>query len=249
MVALISGQALIKQNAGDETLAWAMKAQAWLDAQPAVVVEGESARPTKKVHVLPVLADLPTLSAGSGEYVIPPLPVAGPKGQAFRFKHLPVTEADYLRAADRAAQALEKSRPWLNLILEIEAQIITPAIPPKQGHISMLVTTGLLGTTLVTHNGFPLLLKGGTEKYTVKIDEDSQEEEIEYDPDDPEKKKSLFRVRVEERFRPTLWTLDANGNFTFSNDPIKISDTLRIHVAELAQRVLGRNVPRYGMRH
>ena len=224
-----------------------MKAQAWLDAQPVVVVEDESTRPTKKVHV-PILADLPTLAAGSGEYVIPPSPVAGPKGQAFRFKHMPVTEEDYLRAADRAALALEKSRSWLNLIPEIEAQTITPAITPKQGHISMLVTAGLLGTTLVTHNGFPLLLKGGTEKYTVKIDEDSEEEEIEYDPDDPEKKKSLFRVRVEERSRPTLWTLDANGNFTFSNDPVKISDTLRIHVAELAQRVLGRNVPRYDLK-
>jgi len=247
VVVLISGQALNKQNAGDETLVWAMKAQAWLDAQPVVVVEDESTRPTKKVHV-PILADLPTLDAGTGVYVIPPSPVAGPKGQAFRFKHMPVTEEDYLRAAEKAALALEKSRPWLNLIPEIEAQTITPAITPKQGHISMLVTAGLLGTTLVTHNGFPLLLKGGTEKYTVKIDEDSEEEEIEYDPDDPEKKKSLFRVRVEERSRPTLWTLDATGNFTFSNDPVKISDTLRIHVAELAQRVLGRNVPRYNLK-
>ena len=253
IVALISGQALNKQNAGDETLVWAMKAQAWLDAQPAVVVDDEgdkehrSARPTKKVHV-PILAGLPTLAAGSGEYVIPPSPVAGPKGQAFRFKHMPVTEEDYLRAADTAALALEKSRSWLNLIPEIEAQTITPAITPKQGHISMLVTAGLLGTTLVTHNGFPLLLKGGTEKYTVKIDEDSEEEEIEYDPDDPDKKKNLFRVQVEERSRPTLWTLEANGNFTFSNDPVKISDTLRIHVAKLAQRVLGRNVPRYDLK-
>jgi hypothetical protein len=186
------------------------------------------------VHV-PILADLPTLAAGSGEYVIPPSPVAGPKGQAFRFKHMPVTEEDYLRAADKAALALEKSRSWLNLIPEIEAQTITPAITPKQGHISMLVTAGLLGTTLVTHNGFPLLLKGGTEKYTVKIDEDSEEEEIEYDPDDPEKKKSLFRVRVEERsalrcgrsMRPAT---------SPSPTPVKISDTLRIHVAELAQQ-------------
>ncbi len=195
VVSLISGQTLNKQNASNETLVWAMKTQAWLDAQPVAVVDDESTRPTKKVHV-PVLADLPTLTAGSGEYNIPPSPVAGPKGQAFPFKHMPVTEEDYLRAADKAALALEKSRPWLNLIPEIESQTITTAITPKQGHISMLVTAGLLGTTLVTHNGFPLLLKGGTEKYTVKIDEDSEEEEIEYDPDDPDKKKSLFRVRV-----------------------------------------------------
>jgi hypothetical protein len=247
VVSLASGQMLTKQNASETTLVWAMRAQAWLDQQPAAVVENESARPTKKVQI-PILADLPALTTGGGEYAIPMSPVAGPRGQAFRFKHMPVTEEDYLRAADKAAQALEKSRAWLNLIPEIEAQTITPAITPKQGHISMLVTAGLLGSTLVTHNGIPLLLKGGTEKYTIKLDEDNEEEEIEYDPDDPEQKKSLFRVRVEERSRPTLWTLDANGHFTFSNDPVKISDTLRVHVAELAQRVLGRNVPRYDLK-
>ena len=162
--------------------------------------------------------DLTALAIGSGEYAIPPSPAAGPKGQSFRFKHLPVTAEDYLHAAEQAARTLEKSRAWLDLIPQLEAQSITPAITPKQGHIAMLVSAGLLGTTTVSHHGAPLLLKGGTEKYTVRVDDDQAEQEIEYDPDDPEKKKSLFRVRVEERSRPTLWTLDASGSFSFSND-------------------------------
>ena len=192
--------------------------------------------------------DLTALAIGSGEYAIPPSPAAGPKGQSFRFKHLPVTAEDYLHAAEQAARTLEKSRAWLDLIPQLEAQSITPAITPKQGHIAMLVSAGLLGTTTVSHHGAPLLLKGGTEKYTVRVDDDQAEQEIAFDPDDPEKKKSLFRVRVEERSRPTLWTLDASGSFSFSNDPVRISETLRLHVAELAQRVLGRNLPRYDLK-
>ncbi len=244
----VSGDAPSKQNSDDAALVWVMRANAWIVQKAAKLLEEEAERPTKKVRV-PVLADLSEIPVGYSAYLIPPSPLSGPRGQAFRFKHVPVTEEDYLRAAEKGARMLEKSNAWLNLIPEVEAQTITPVITPKQGHISMLVTAGLLGTTLVTHNGQPLLLKGGTEKYTVRVDEESQdEEEIEYDPDDPQKKKSLFRVRVEERSRPTLWTLDANGSFTFSNDPNAISDTLRVHVNELAQRVLGRNVPRYDLK-
>jgi hypothetical protein len=251
VVSLTSGQMLTKQNASEATLVWAMKAQAWLEKQPAELLDDdwrEADRPTKKVHV-PILADLPTLTAGNGEYVIPPSPVAGPKGQAFRFQQTPISEEDYLRAADKAAQSLEKSRAWETLRPETEAQTITPAITPKLGHVSMLVTAGLLGTTLVTHDGQALLIKGGTEKYTVKVEDDGNEEEIEqFDPDNPEQKKSLFRVRVEERSRPTLYTLTQDGDFTFSNDANWISDRLRTHVNELAQRVLARNVPRYDMK-
>jgi len=213
---------------------------------PLLPETSETCKRTKKVTV-PVYAPLAFIAAGNGEYLVPPSPVAGPKGQVFRFKQVPVTEEDYLRAADRAAAALEKGRAWLGLFPEVEAQTITPAITPKQGHISMLVTAGLLGSTLVTHNGRPLLLKGGTEKYKVKVDEDDEEEEIEYDPAYPDKKKHLFRVRVEERSRPTLYTLDEHGSLEFSNDPLRISEVLRVHVAELAQRVIGRNVPRYDM--
>jgi hypothetical protein len=220
-----------------------MKARAWLENQPLVVIENETDRPTKKVHI-PILGHLTALTPGNGEYAIPPSPVAGPKGQAFRFQQTPISEEDYLRAAEKAAQALEKSRQWEALRPETEAQTITPAITPKLGHVSMLVTAGLLGTTLVTYNGQPILIKGGTEKYTVKVDDGGDEEEIEhYDPDNPEQKKSLFRVRVEERSRPTLYTLDAHGDFTFSSDANWISERLRTHVSELAQRVLARNAP------
>ena len=208
---------------------------------------GEARRRTRKVTV-PVYAPLTAIPTGNGEYSVPPSPAAGPRGQAFRFKQAPVSEEDYLHAADRAAAALERSRAWLSLVPEIEAQTITPAITPKQGHISMLVTAGLLGSTLVTHNGRPLLLKGGTEKYTVRVDEDNEEEEIDYDPSDADQKKHLFRVRVEERSRPTLYLLDEQGGLEFCNDPQRISEVLRVHVTELAQRVIGRNTPRYDMK-
>jgi hypothetical protein len=243
---LLSGQPLQVKYASESTIVWALKAQQWLDEHYQTLA-GTEKRPNKTVRI-PQFTSLPTLEMGQAQYPIPPSPMNGPHSRAFRFKHMPVTDEDYLRAADRSAQALEKSRAWLALTPEIEAQTITPVMTPKQGHVSMLVSAGLLGTTCITHNGAPLLLKGGTEKYTVKIDEDNEEEEIEYDPDDPQKKKQLFRVRVEERSRPTLYTLDGEGIFTFTNNPTQITDTLRVHVSELAQRVLGRNVPRYDLK-
>jgi hypothetical protein len=243
---LLSGQPLQVKYAGESTIVWALKAQQWLNEHYLTLASTEK-RPNKTVRI-PQLTSLPALEMGQAQYLVPQSPISGPRGRAFRFKHMPVTEEDYLRAADRSAQALEKSRTWLNLPPEIEAQTITPVMTPKQGHVSMLVSAGLLGTTCITHNGAPLLLKGGTEKYTVKIDDDNEEEEIEYDPDDPQKKKHLFRVRVEERSRPTLYTLDNEGVFTFTNNPTQITEILRVHVSELAQRVLGRNIPRYDLK-
>jgi hypothetical protein len=125
---------------------------------------------------------------------------------------------------------------------------ITPVITPKLGHVSMQVSGGLLGTNPVTDStGQPLLIKGGTEKYTVRMEDDREEVIDDYDPSDPDKRKQLFRVKLEERSRPVLYTLDESGELTFLNDPQAISDLLRQHVAELAHRLEQRNVPRYNM--
>jgi hypothetical protein len=191
---------------------------------------------------------LPVLHAGQGEYVIPASPLRGPKGKAFSFKYMPVSEDDYLRAAAACITSLENTPAWQALIPETEPLAITPVITPKLGHVSMQVSGGLLGTNPVTDPaGRPLLIKGGTEKYTVRVDDDREEVLDDFDPSDPEKRKKLFRVKLEERSRPVLYTLDESGELTFINDPQAISDMLRQHVAELAHRLEQRNVPRYNM--
>ena len=109
---------------------------------------------------------------------------------------------------------------WLELIPETEPPAITPAITPKLGHVSMQVSGGLLGTNLVTgEDGRALLIKGGTEKFTVRVDSESEDAGMDYDPDDPQQRKKLFRIKVEERSRPVLYTLDEQGNLIFLNQP------------------------------
>ncbi len=191
---------------------------------------------------------LPVLHAGQGEYLIPASPLRGLKGKAFSFKYMPVSEDDYLRAAEACIAGLENTPAWQALIPETEPLAITPVITPKLGHVSMQVSGGLLGTNPVTDpTGRPLLIKGGTEKYTVRVEDDREEVIDDFDPSDPDKRKQLFRVKLEERSRPVLYTLDESGELIFLNDPQAISDLLRQHVAELAHRLEQRNIPRYNM--
>ncbi len=189
---------------------------------------------------------LPSLSTGHGEYVIPTSPQQGPKGKVFRFQYLPVGAEDYLRAAEVCAANIEKTSAWQAMIPETKPLAITPAITPKLGHVSMQVSGGLLGTNPVTDpTGQPLLIKGGTEKYTVRVEADREEILDDFDPSDPDKRKQLYRVKLEERSRPVLHTLDKEGNLTFLNDPLSISELLRQHVTELARQLEKRNIPRY----
>ncbi|MFH1632804.1 MAG: hypothetical protein ABIG63_02185 [Chloroflexota bacterium] len=192
---------------------------------------------------------LPVLCAGNGEYAVPESPTCGKKGMTFRFKYMPVSAEDYLRAAEVSAQTLENSQTWQMLAPKTGVRTITPAITPKLGHISMQVSGGLRGTNLIADpNGQPLLIKGGMEKYKVRVDRDGDEDEIDYKPNDPDSRKKLFRVRVEQRARPTLYTLNAEGDMVFLNDANSISEVLRQNVGTLAKTLEERNVPRYDMK-
>ena len=194
----------------------------------------------------PTYTSLSEITPGNGEYQVPSSPLRGPRGAAFSFKFTPVSVDNYLQAAERAAAALERTSSWLELIPQTEPPAITPAITPKLGHVSMQVSGGLLGTNLVTgEDGRDLLIKGSTEKFTVRVDDASEDVMQNDDSDDPGQRKKLFRVKVEERSRPVLYTLDEDGNLVFLNQPDAIRDVLREHVSRLAKQLETRNVPRY----
>ena len=219
--------------------------QCWSRGQVAAGLQEITGENGKLVQV-PAYTPLTEITTGNGEYRIPPSPSRGPRGAAFSFRFAPVSVDDYLQAAERAAIALERTPAWLELIPETEPPAITPAITPKLGHVSMQVSGGLLGTNLVTgEDGRDLLIKGGTEKFTVRVDDVNEETVQDYDPDDPGQRKKLFRVKVEERSRPVLYTLDVDGNLVFLNQPDAIRDVLREHVSRLAKQLEARNVPRY----
>jgi len=213
----------------------------WRQGQ--VVVDWFLTKDEKGNRVIHRLTEpLPDLRTGQGEYRVPLSPKRGRRGRTFRFKYAPVTVEDYLRAADEAAQRLEHSHEWRDFIPQVEMKAIHPVIRPKAGHIAMQVSGGLLGTNQVAdEHGRPLLIKGGLEKYWVQVEDDGTEAEAEA-PDDG---KPLFRVKLEERSRPILYTLDADGTLVTVRDPDRISAILRDHVEQIAERMLTRNTPRY----
>jgi hypothetical protein len=98
----------------------------------------------------PVLADLPELASGYGEYIIPLTPLKGKGGRPFRFQYQAVSDEDFLREAEDCAARLDLSRDWLDLISSVEPPKLEPAMTPKKGHIAMQVSGGLLGTNLVS---------------------------------------------------------------------------------------------------
>ncbi len=196
----------------------------------------------------PVLAGMPHLQPGLGEYEIPVSPVRGRHGAPFRFQYQVVSDDDLLREAEEAAARLDASREWAELVPQISPTSIEPAMTPKKGHIAMQVSGGLLGTNLVRDsNGRALLLKGNVRKYAVRRTGELEEFDFSRDPDD-EKKRHLRKVEIEERFENLLTTLDACGDLVTHSTPESISDLLNRYVAQLAEIVQARNVPQYDMK-
>jgi hypothetical protein len=196
----------------------------------------------------PVLADLPPLPMGSGEYAIPVSPLKGRHGAAFRFQYMVVSDDDMLREAAGAAERLAASREWLDLVPPTAPRTITPAMTPKKGHIGPQMLSGLLGTNLVTDpiNRRPLALKGHIHKRRYMV----QGDELVLDDDLPEddRKRRLRRVEVKEKFEAVLMTLAAGGALAEQSDPAEIGRILEQHVRELAEIVQVRNVPRYDLK-
>ncbi|MBN1887248.1 MAG: hypothetical protein JW850_04640 [Thermoflexales bacterium] len=217
--------------------AWADQARAWLVEHPAVLKVK-----SKKVQK-PVYAPLAELPEGHGEYVVPPAPLRGEGGRAFCFKYVPVTDDDYLKAAEEVVDKLESSRGWLDLVPPAAPKPITPAMTPKQGHIAMQLSGGLLWTCDVVSSGKPMLLKGNVSKIAVVV-ENGDEAEVDLDGDDDDDD-SLRKVVIEERFKTTVTTLTADGTIKVYEAPDEIANVLRQHVAELAERLQSQNVPLY----
>jgi len=215
--------------------------QAWAIAQ--VVLEWREESVDGKKELGPVFGRMTDIPVGHGEYAVPPTPVKGERGQAFRFKFTPVTDEDFLKSAEKAAATLDASRSWLDLVPPVEPPVITPAISPKQGHIAMQVTGGLLGTNTLIHNGQKMLLKGHMQKVTLAIRPDDIAEVLDDAVDD--KKKGLFKVQTEEQFRPAIVTLTEDGELTDYTDPADVETVLKAHVSDLVDIVEKRNAPLY----
>jgi hypothetical protein len=217
--------------------------QAWADLQ---VVTGWK-ETGKDDDPAPITAPLPAISAGNGEYLIKPAPERGDNNQVFRFKFQPITNDDYMRLAIDAANRLNSGRAWTELRPPLEKEPITPAISPRQGHIAMQVTGGVLGTNKINHNGKPMLLKGSLRKKTLLIQRGEIVQVLEggLNELDDNDKKHLKRVEIEEKFEPVITTLTQEGEIKVVDEPNEVTEILKTHVGELVDIVEERNVPLY----
>jgi hypothetical protein len=221
-----------------ELLAWA-GAQVVLDW-----IEEDGADGKKESH--PLLGSMGELPQGSGEYLVPAVPEKGERGQAFRFKFTPVSDEDFVRAADKAAMQLEASRSWLELAPPREPPVIAPAIAPLQGHIAMQVTAGLLGTNALQHQGKTLLLKGRTDKTSTVTNTHTGDTLAGVDVlEDEDERSGLTKVEIEEEFRTAIVTLTEDGELETFTEPSDVEAVLKTHLSGLVKIVEKRNAPLY----
>lgn len=221
-----------------ELLAWA-GAQVVLDW-----IEEDGADGKKESH--PLLGSMGALPQGSGEYLVPLAPEKGERGQAFRFKFTPVSDEDFVKAADKAAAQLEASRAWLELTPPREPPVIAPAIAPLQGHIAMQVTAGLLGTNAIQHKGKTLLLKGRTDKTSTVTNTYTGDMLAGVDVlEDEDERAGLTKVEVEEEFRTAIVTLTEDGELETFTEPSDVEAVLKTHLSGLVKIVEKRNAPLY----
>src|SRR5262249_32250676 len=150
------------------------------------------------------------LATGEGQYTIPPTPLKGRHGAAFRFQYMVVSGDDMLREAAEAAARLQASREWRDLTSPTAPKTITPVMTPKKGHIGPQMLSGLLGTNRVTSpdDRRPLLLKGHIQKRRYAV----RGEALDLVNDDlpaDDKKRHLKRVEIKEKFEAVMMTLHA----------------------------------------
>ena len=183
-----------------------------------------------QVELVPVFAPLPNLVPGSGQYAIPAVDV----NQPFKFLYSAVSQKARLQEGLAAIERLDNSHAWMDNVPSLEPPTYEPAITPKQGHIALQVSGGMLGTNVITENNGDLVaIKGWTRKITVRsISEDEEES-------------GFTKITEEERFENTLTILCQNGELLFKTDPSQIGLSLEKYVKQLKDKILERNQPAY----
>jgi Uncharacterised methyltransferase family (DUF6094)/Helicase conserved C-terminal domain len=183
-----------------------------------------------RMHKTPVYAPLPYLETGHGEYELPTINSSLP----FVFKYHAFSQEARLREAMAAIERLDSSQIWKDKIPSLEPQTYEPAITPKQGHIAMQVSGGMLGTNVITeNNGEKVAIKGWTRKILVQNIEDNGGDT------------THTKVIEDERFENALTLLDMRGNLTFTTDPNEIGLSLDKYVNQLKEQILESNQPIY----
>jgi SAM-dependent methyltransferase len=219
----------------ETVLAWQKSASLDHYDKKEVAVERATKDGIKKViqvEPVPVFAPLPNFMPGNGAYRIPVVD----ENQPFKFLYNAVSQKARLHEGLAAIERLDNARAWLDNIPSLEPPTYEPAITPKQGHIALQVSGGMLGTNVITEpNGNLVAIKGWTRKILVRsISQDEEEDSA-----------GFTKITEDERFENTLTLLYQNGELIFTSDPAQIGLSLDKYVNQLKDKILERNQPAY----
>lgn len=168
--------------------------------------------------------DLPALSAPMAPW---PLAVPAAPSKA-TFAHL--------NRSDKEQAALAYAQPWPEELLQAlqpqeTQQPLCPPLPPKKGHVAMLMAAGLMGTLNLTKNGQRLLVKGRVRK------KQDVTEEMQEDGD-------VVVVR-KDRFVTTVGVTSPDG-VRVMDDVNALTEFMEDYGEELAGEIL-KHHPRYDL--
>jgi predicted RNA methylase len=158
-------------------------------------------------------ADLPQLTKGDGQYELP----ASPAKINFRRQSLDarykIGKASALGWPDGLKDAM-KPKPEITM---------KPLIPPRKGHIAMLLASGMFRTTPIVRDGDVTLLKGRAVKYQEKT------ETIEDD---------TRTTRIVDKFRTTVGLIGPDGIRVVDNNEAELRRLMQEYGAEITEKIL-----------
>jgi hypothetical protein len=182
-----------------------------------------------EIAMLTDLIDLPILTTGVGETVIPACPADGG-----RFNYVPATPEDLVRAA-RASHTLASDTWSRATAVRPIGEAFEVAMPLQIGHGTMMISGGQLGVLPIETAAGPTLLKGTTRK-VVEIDNE--------DHVDADGKYASTKVEARERLRTTLTLASASGTEEVT-EAAGIGDLVVKHKAAIWSALQARYRPLY----
>jgi len=169
---------------------------------------------------------LPILTTGNGEYVVPEKPQGN-----FNFSFKPVNE-DHLATMAYSISPLS-STEWKRMTyVPPMGSPITPAIPPKVGHLAMQISSNDAGV---------MRLDGKIAKGTVH--------KVITEERTPEKDKdgaySSTKVEAYESLETQIAIVNDDGSTELITDGGEVAKFITEHASEMGDTLMGRNTPIY----
>ena len=173
--------------------------------------------------------DIPILTTGSGEFVIPAAP------EKARFTYTPIEPAQLARAANQCSPVSSGEYQRATYVRPLGASF-TPALPLSVGHVTMLITGQETGVLEVEQDGAPVLVKGMSRKVAVRKERDNEDQKGKF---------ISTSVTEKERHEATLTVARQNGELQLLADMESVGKFITAHATRITDAILAKNHPLY----